>query len=401
MASKPASKEVLEQQVAQILASDVLGKSEAYPKLLTFLAERVHTGRAVKEIEIAIEVLGRDETFDATQDSLVRVYIHKLRERLDRYYATEGKNFEQRLQIPKGSYVLTLEDNRPKTERKLSLQLPPYFLATALAGILLGVAASLIVQFNSARNELAQSALASPIWSVLLDSDKPVLIVMGEVFLYSEVNEEFAQLREIRDFSIHSASQFETLADQYPAMMMHYRDFGARYQPTGSSDALAALIPMLDRYVPWQLTDMSDLANYDISAYNLIYVGLFTGLGTLQNTALQDSGFSLHPNGAVLIDLNSGEVFASEGQPAEQYRDRYIDYALFTRHLQENGTWLFALMSARNAGLAHLTQFAASASGAADLGANADGAFEVLLEISGTGSDDLQTQVRTIRQLPD
>ena len=103
--------ETIRQQVEEIVAAGALGRSEAYTRLLRFLAERSHTNKSVKEIEIAVEVFGRDETFDVTQDSLVRVYIHKLRGKLDQFYKESDKTYSQRLSIPKGSYLLGLETN--------------------------------------------------------------------------------------------------------------------------------------------------------------------------------------------------------------------------------------------------------------------------------------------------
>src|SRR5690606_41244557 len=53
--------------------------------------------------------LGKSSSFDVAQDSVVRVYIHKLRRRLDEFYDGLPAAPASRLVIPKGEYRLTIE----------------------------------------------------------------------------------------------------------------------------------------------------------------------------------------------------------------------------------------------------------------------------------------------------
>ena len=56
----------IKKQVEDIISAGALGKSDAFARLLRYLAEKSETGKSVKEIEIAIDVFGRDESFDVT-----------------------------------------------------------------------------------------------------------------------------------------------------------------------------------------------------------------------------------------------------------------------------------------------------------------------------------------------
>ena len=77
--------------------------------MLRYLAEHSldHPGIALKEYQIATEVLGRPAGFDPQSDSTVRVQAGRLRVKLAEYYSHEGVDDPIRVEIPKGSYALT------------------------------------------------------------------------------------------------------------------------------------------------------------------------------------------------------------------------------------------------------------------------------------------------------
>ncbi|MCZ6674060.1 MAG: tetratricopeptide repeat protein, partial [Verrucomicrobia bacterium] len=99
-------KDIIEQEVAKLTKNHILGRSRAYARLLEYLAGCSINGRRPKEFEIASKVFGKGSDFDPSQDSLVRVYVHNLRQKLDNYYAREDNPGGDRLAIPKGEYRL-------------------------------------------------------------------------------------------------------------------------------------------------------------------------------------------------------------------------------------------------------------------------------------------------------
>ena len=96
------------QQIEKLIKSHSLHSSESLCKLLRYLAEHSldHPGLALKEYQIATEVLGRPAGFDPQSDSTVRVQAGRLRVKLAEYYATEGARDPILVEIPKGSYAL-------------------------------------------------------------------------------------------------------------------------------------------------------------------------------------------------------------------------------------------------------------------------------------------------------
>src|ERR1700683_5307727 len=97
------------QQIDKLINSHSLRSSESLCKLLRYLAETSldHHGAAVKEYQIATEVLGRSHGFDPQSDSTVRVQAGRLRVKLEEYYAHEGADDEIVVELPRKSYALT------------------------------------------------------------------------------------------------------------------------------------------------------------------------------------------------------------------------------------------------------------------------------------------------------
>jgi hypothetical protein len=104
------------QQIDKLIKSHSLHTSESLCKLLRYLAEHSldHPGIALKEYQIATEVLGRPAGFDPQSDSTVRVQAGRLRVKLAEYYAQEGPDDLIVVEVPKGSYALTFHLRTPK-----------------------------------------------------------------------------------------------------------------------------------------------------------------------------------------------------------------------------------------------------------------------------------------------
>lgn len=94
-------------QLERILASPGFTASAQRRNLLRYLVEEALAGQGdrLKGFAIAVAVFGRDESFDAQADPLVRVEAMRLRRELDVYYGTSGTRDPVRISIPKGAYV--------------------------------------------------------------------------------------------------------------------------------------------------------------------------------------------------------------------------------------------------------------------------------------------------------
>lgn len=102
----PAAPDV-QAQLERIVASASLRLTPRRAGLLRFVVEETLAGHAdrLKGFTIATAVFGRNETFDAQSDPIVRLEARRLRQDLDGYYADEGRHDPVRISIPKGAYL--------------------------------------------------------------------------------------------------------------------------------------------------------------------------------------------------------------------------------------------------------------------------------------------------------
>ena len=172
-------------QLADVRASGVLGRSDPLSRLLAYLAERPDGSGPAREIEIAQEVFGRTELFDVSQDASVRVYMHRLRTKLDSFYAAAEPGSD-RLVIPRGEYRLLLQSGAaapapfpeamPPVEAAAQVEPPRPDRRVVIGGIVAGlVAAAGAGGFLFGRHlETALPEIAAnPSWAPMLASPRP------------------------------------------------------------------------------------------------------------------------------------------------------------------------------------------------------------------------------------
>jgi adenylate cyclase len=112
------SAEAVKQELERVLASPDFVASDRLKRFLRFVVEEAVAGRAdrLQAYPIALEVMGRDASFDPQTDPVVRMEAGRLRRRLERYYLGAGQNDPVRIDIPKGGYAPTFTrhaDERP------------------------------------------------------------------------------------------------------------------------------------------------------------------------------------------------------------------------------------------------------------------------------------------------
>jgi hypothetical protein len=109
----PVRDEAAASQIERILESNTFRNSDALRRLLRFLAEKMFSGEAdqLKEYSVGIDALGKPATYDPRHDSTVRIQVGRLRQKLAEYYRTEGKDDRWIVDLPKGRFKLTCEEN--------------------------------------------------------------------------------------------------------------------------------------------------------------------------------------------------------------------------------------------------------------------------------------------------
>ncbi|CAN5287224.1 hypothetical protein BH10PSE17_BH10PSE17_33540 [soil metagenome] len=102
---------LVDDTLARIAESQAFRRSRQHRRLLAYLVAHAldRDTAALKETVLACEVFGRDiGSFDPAVDTIVRVEARRLRQRLQRFYAEEGRAAAVEIALPVGSYVPTL-----------------------------------------------------------------------------------------------------------------------------------------------------------------------------------------------------------------------------------------------------------------------------------------------------
>ncbi|NRP70589.1 hypothetical protein ILFOPFJJ_01470 [Ensifer psoraleae] len=99
--------ETIRLALRRILDSRGFRRSERLRAFLAYVVEKemIGEGAQLKGYSIGVDVFGRDQTFDADGDPLVRVHAGKLRKLLKTFYDTDGADEKWQITIPKGTYV--------------------------------------------------------------------------------------------------------------------------------------------------------------------------------------------------------------------------------------------------------------------------------------------------------
>ncbi|MBO0861556.1 MAG: hypothetical protein J2P21_24320 [Chloracidobacterium sp.] len=105
--------EIEKAELEAVLASSLFVRTPSLANLLSYLCQKYFQGEAdmLKEYTIGVEAFGRAPDFDKKEDSIVRVEIRRLREKLRQYYETEGGDHSIRLTIPVGHYIPVFTKN--------------------------------------------------------------------------------------------------------------------------------------------------------------------------------------------------------------------------------------------------------------------------------------------------
>ncbi|HEX6997655.1 MAG TPA: hypothetical protein VF322_05895 [Gammaproteobacteria bacterium] len=357
--------DLLREQAAKVARSGALGRSRSYARLLEFLAECSAEGRTPKEVEIAVEVFGRGPDFDPSQDSMVRVYAHNLRQKLEHYYATDGRNEPVRLAVARGEYrlVLTGAEQPADAAAEASAPSPPppvrrvlgRLTAAAAALVLLAAGAALGLAIGGLRSSVPESpyaeVAASPVWMPLLDDNLPTLVVVGDYYIFGELNEWGDVERLVRDFGINSSSDLDELLMFEPDLQMRYMDLDLTYLPRGTAFALIDVLRVLyESHKPVRVVSMSELNVAEIKSNHVLYVGYISGLDKLEEFVFASSALKVGDTYDELINKETGTLYTSEAGIPEENRN-YRDYGLISTFPGPAGNHFLVVAGTRDAGL--------------------------------------------------
>lgn len=393
-------------EVERIRASGALGAGGRLVELFDYLVARSSGDRPPKEAEIALAVFGKSDAASMRDDPVARVYIHRLRKRLDEFYLRQGASSGVRLEIPKGDYRIVCVNLSSGSD--ISAAAPPAVVETgvtpprprrlrwgamAAAAIAGNIAAWALLANKPAAVETTIADMA--MWSDIANSERPLLVVVGDYYMFGEYENRLSLKRLIRDFAINSKEDLVHHYKDNPEQFDRYSDVAMQYLPASAAYALADLAPIMKSTRDVQVVMASELTPDKLKSSDIIYVGLLSGMGALRDPVFAQSKFGFGESFDEIVDRASGKHYVSEAFLAAPSDTMYRDYGFFSTFRGPAGNRIAILSGSRDTavmGVAEkLTQVASLMELERKLAQAED--FEVLFEVKGQKHVNLETHV--------
>ena len=176
-------------QVERLLQSKTFETSEAHRRLLQYLAEETLAGKAdrLKEYTIGLEAFGKPASYDPRQDSIVRLQVSRLRQKLMAYYETEGSEDPVHISLPKGGFKLSFDPGPKRRGGWIALSAHHGRIIVALTvAFVLTAAWAVYATVNLVRLRRQMAPVAerwtpelAELWAPFLESRRPMLVCLG------------------------------------------------------------------------------------------------------------------------------------------------------------------------------------------------------------------------------
>ena len=339
--------EQCQQQVHRIIHSTTFRNALTLQQLFQFLADKAIAGakEGLKEYTIGVEAFGRKQDFDPKTDPIVRVQIHRLRQKLKEYYDTEGCHDPILIEIPKGHYLPSFEgatvpvadpDHTTTPQLDTTFSVATQFLGhnaesggsetpkegssfSRLSSRRTAIAAAAIVVFTagfwagskqirngtggetpSSNPELAFGKSADPVkvfWARFLGDDPaPVIAYPDAVFLLDDSNDLFRFRQGASDsrgarVDPHLARQFASNPSLVAQAGPLYYENG--YTGTGELQGVAMLTSLFGQMgVKATIKPSRDITPDDLKQHNVILLGSpFQNIAVAQLLSVGDFTF--------------------------------------------------------------------------------------------------------------
>ena len=390
------------EEVARLRAAGVFGESGRLLELFDFLAARGPDAGSVSQADIAETVFGQSGSDG--DDTTARVYVHRLRKRLSDYYDREENADEAGcLIVPSGTYALRFlprDDARPEPRSAAGrFRRAALWLAIPLLLLALGLAAWMS---RTAPGSVATGA----IWRPLMESDRPIMIVLGDYYIFGEYGSPYPEVtRLVREFEINSPTDLARLQESDPARYAQTEDMGLNYLPFSSAYGLSAVTPVLAEHAqPVSVMPASQLSSDTFRKYNIVYIGLVSGMGLIEQVTFSGSSFRVGDNYDELVEIESETTYRSEEGYSLATPRYYRDYGYFSVFREPGGATVMVIAGARDTGLRGMSSLVSSQEFAEEVDAfpvaTSGKHFEAVVEIVGQQGTDLKHRIVAARNRP-
>jgi hypothetical protein len=273
--------DAVREQIDRLLQSKTFQNSEVHRRLLQYLADRTLAGDAdrLKEYTVGLEAFAKPPTYDPKHDSIVRLQMGRLRQKLAVYYQSEANNDPVLVSLPKGAFKLVFESHEapPSVEAEVARSRKRLILlGTLLAAALVWAAVATILAVRAGRQAAPLTAIWSPgleaIWKPYLESNRPLLVSLGTPLFV-----RFPEFGFFRDPKVNEWADVDK-SDRFRGVhkALGEKEVLPSYNFTGAGEASAAFLIgklLATRKLDIQLTRSSILSWQQIAAHDVIFLG--------------------------------------------------------------------------------------------------------------------------------
>ena len=345
-------------QVERILQSKGFRSSGVLRHLLAYLTGKclAGDGDSLKEYTIGIDALGKPETFDPRQESVVRMHTARLRQKLADYYRTEGLDDPIILDLPKGGFKVTFEV-RPQ----LSAAAPTSFIEpnprrwsrreSVLGAALLVVIVCLLsvcaavawAGFRVSDSAPGMTADLKEIWAPLISSNRRVVVCIATP-LFVDV----PGFGSLRDFSVNdwdNVTGSKGLASVERALDAGMSAPSWDYTEVGTATGAFLLAQFLAPLRANVLIKPANLLSWpQIADDNVVFLGPPAGIHQFAGIPM-DSQIALEPTGVRNLHPRGGEPGFLADTPSSNDEESGLSHAVITRIPATNGHGAILILS--------------------------------------------------------
>jgi hypothetical protein len=263
----------ISQTLEKLLNSKTFSKSGINKDLLNYLVNCTLKGENPKEYQIANDVFGKkaDE-----KEINIRVYIFNLRNKLEEYYKTEGRDDTVSIHIPKGNYRVEFRFDRIKSFRRTLSRYGFHLFASGIIFLII----ALIIIVQPPRVHLPKNAL----WRGFFKPDFPIQIVIGDHYFFNDTIAT-GRMGISRDTRINSDEDLDLYLKAHPQLIGKITKNKTTYTNKQAPFGLFSMMQMFGgNQTRTEMKFSSQLKWDDLRNKHLIYIGSVKTLGFLSNT---------------------------------------------------------------------------------------------------------------------